>query len=751
MICCILQFITGILVLFFSLVALAPFSDAATNLALGKSYSISTPPNYKYTAPATDKTSLTDGTYSVGPFWRQKTTVGWGWLKEKTIEIMIDLERSSIIDNIVISTVRGENAEVYYPPHVAAFVGIDKDHFFYVGDVVDTPDNRPGFYETRRFSLSGIGAKGRFVLLQVILPKSRSYFFCDEIEVLDGNEEKGIYGRLTLEETRSLVEEMRRLDIDKELLQSLAAQLDSAATAAGPETSDRLVQIKQAINELHERHTAAMIEVDLLGLRCEILSSLFPDKQVLVEEVAPWAPLSPLQSPTGVVPKDLSLLMPREGYDYSALMITNLSQQPRSIALSLAVQAAGAPQLSLYRAAFVQSASIDYVADPLLPISEEFSLRSGESAMVMIAAQGKESGAWQMALMVKSENFNESVQITVRTTATSLPNSLSLNSVNWGYLTFKTIKFRQERAITDLLAHHTNVVVVPPEYLPGANQKGAIDFIPLERYLHQQKDAAKLLLFLGFGGSNRTTVIGKNPFMSDRWQQEFKSWYSKLKCVLESIGYSEERIFLYPYDEIEGRQADDFVKLAAWAKKEIPTIKFYATVCQKDVLEKILSLADIVQISAIAPGFSRSSQPKDAEIWLYDAKGPAKSLSPYAYYRLMSWKAYVNGYTGVGFWSYADAGSGDEAGTAWDDFDGINPDYAVIYEGEGEEIISSRRWEAWRVGIEDYELLTMYAKTKGEAVARDLAASVLNHPEDISKANEARRKILIELSSMEKN
>lgn len=108
----------------------------------------------------------------------------------------------------------------------------------------------------------------------------------------------------------------------------------------------------------------------------------------------------------------------------------------------------------------------------------------------------------------------------------------------------------------------------------------------------------------------------------------------------------------------------------------------------------------------------------------------------------MAWKAFRDGYKGIGFWAYADTG---DSGTAWDDFDGKNPDYAVIYEGPNNTIISSRRWEAWRMGIEDYELLTMYAKAKGDAAAKALAKAVMDNPEDTTKADEVRRKILIEL------
>lgn len=41
----------------------------ATNLALGKKYTLSVKPNYPLTAPVTDTTSLTDGVFTTGHFW----------------------------------------------------------------------------------------------------------------------------------------------------------------------------------------------------------------------------------------------------------------------------------------------------------------------------------------------------------------------------------------------------------------------------------------------------------------------------------------------------------------------------------------------------------------------------------------------------------------------------------------------------------------------------------------------------------
>ena len=91
--------------------------------------------------------------------------------------------------------------------------------------------------------------------------------------------------------------------------------------------------------------------------------------------------------------------------------------------------------------------------------------------------------------------------------------------------------------------------------------------------------------------------------------------------------------------------------------------------------------------------------------WIYDnPPAPAKKAEP-NFYRALALKSWAIGAQGTGFWSYSDTSKS----TAWDDFDGRRPDWAIVYEGK-DQIISSRRWEAFAQGVADYDLLcNMYA------------------------------------------
>ena len=56
----------------------------------------------------------------------------------------------------------------------------------------------------------------------------------------------------------------------------------------------------------------------------------------------------------------------------------------------------------------------------------------------------------------------------------------------------------------------------------------------------------------------------------------------------------------------------------------------------------------------------------------------------------------AHGTTGNAFWTYTDNAH------LWDDYAG-NPSYSVVYDGP-DGVISSKRWDAYRAGVEDHEL-----------------------------------------------
>ena len=89
-----------------------------------------------------------------------------------------------------------------------------------------------------------------------------------------------------------------------------------------------------------------------------------------------------------------------------------------------------------------------------------------------------------------------------------------------------------------------------------------------------------------------------------------------------------------------------------------------------------------------------------------------KAKDPYSYFRLMPWRAFKRGQTGAGFWIYYYGLSFKPGAVPWDDTLRPRGFSGVVYgkpgspvPTDGENIIPSRRWEAWREGVEDYQYL----------------------------------------------
>ncbi len=57
-----------------------PTQGAPKNVAQGKPCEFSHPPNYSHCQDADDASQVTDGKFTEGWFWTQKSTVGWGVL-----------------------------------------------------------------------------------------------------------------------------------------------------------------------------------------------------------------------------------------------------------------------------------------------------------------------------------------------------------------------------------------------------------------------------------------------------------------------------------------------------------------------------------------------------------------------------------------------------------------------------------------------------------------------------------------------
>lgn len=155
------------------------------NIAKGKTYTLSSAPNYPYCTDAGDTTQLTDGnTYTGGGFWTQSSTVGW--LGTNTVTILIDLGSVQPIQGVSYNTAGG-GAGVQWPVAIDMSVSNDGINYSNIGELVsisntehgNTPPASP--YAVHRYWTKSLPpVNGRFVKIAVT---ESPFIFVDEIEV----------------------------------------------------------------------------------------------------------------------------------------------------------------------------------------------------------------------------------------------------------------------------------------------------------------------------------------------------------------------------------------------------------------------------------------------------------------------------------------------------------------------------------------------------------------------------------------
>jgi hypothetical protein len=426
----------------------------------------------------------------------------------------------------------------------------------------------------------------------------------------------------------------------------------------------------------------------------------------------------------------------------------------------LRVTVDGLPELAvkLFEVRAVVAANGQRVYDPLVPLGNNHRLEPSHGApayvwidldLIVLGVGTHRFNVW-----LEGNGVKIAVPGTVNVVASHGNDSKRLNAVNWAYFSDLPIFSDHMAAVSDLVAHGINVFVAHPADIPGIALDGSWDIkhmMQLSRTVEAAKEHGMLLLYLGWD-------VDKNPlgFVSGKESlgpletERLLAWIGKIVVYLTAQGLSPDRWALYPVDEPHRTASLKLVKaISEVVKKKYPSLRIYAdpTIGNNysysvSDLSELRNLVDYWQpeLGLLKSPLGSFFRTLDKEWWIYsNPKSPAKLGSPLHDYRMLAWWAWQHGANGVGFWSYSDTGGS----SAWVDIDGRRPDWAVVYESE-QGIISSRRWEAFREGLEDYALLAAHSEDQIQKALSETSSVELDrwHSNDI----EVVRRILLRAS-----
>ena len=317
--------------------------DLGENLALHKSYALLPPGDYSYCTDPDDKTQLTDGVYTEGYFWTQKTTVGW---RGQTPTITIDLGQDYPIKGLTYNTAAGV-AGGYWPAQILIFVSPDGQSWHEAGDLVKlhrqhTPLPLYGEYQVHRLWTDQLRIHGRYIALWV--EPTGACTFSDEIEVYRGEEawlSQPYSGPAVASVTDAIQGRATDGLIRAQLRQDLAAaQAGLAALPAAVRTAlaRRAAELAAAIETMAHvpmkgfRAVLPMtdLERDIFRLQAAVWRAAGKPSLRLWTK-SRWDMLQPSEEPAGAAPPLIEVHAMNNEYRAGVLNLTNAADQEQQL------------------------------------------------------------------------------------------------------------------------------------------------------------------------------------------------------------------------------------------------------------------------------------------------------------------------------------------------------------------------------------------------------------------------------------
>ncbi len=308
-------------------------------------------------------------------------------------------------------------------------------------------------------------------------------------------------------------------------------------------------------------------------------------------------------------------------------------------------------------------------------------------------------------------DFKRRITLELRVSRVRLPERSRLAFCTWPHLGANPSDPQAQRRFRDLLTHGETVFVLGPpaqRYDDRGHLVGQVDWSPHDAWAKQILGKGILLV-----PSFQHSLHGPKdaPLWSAAWEKAYRAALKRYVAHLRALGFDYSDFALYPVDEpwLTGEKSvKELLTCARLAKEADPRVQVYCNPAGAPTPENSAEAVPLVDIWC--PQIDLLKQDKrllafykstDAEVWSYEAPGYAKLLKPLGLYRMEPWLAFRYGLSGCGSWTY-------NYGNLWfaSPSGAFVGSYGLVYE-DGRSLVPSRRWEAYRDGVEDSNLLTL--------------------------------------------
>lgn len=741
-------------------------SDALTNLAFGKKYTLDPAPNYPFGTVFSDANQLTDGHYVSGRFWEigrlwsQKGTVGWA--NHSPVAITIDLEKSQPIGGVSFNTAAGTPG-VEWPLGIFILVSEDGRTWNYAGDLVvlsarQSPPPASG-YAVHQFQTRDLATRGRFVKLMVA--PSGSFVFVDEIEIYAASESvpAAAPDRLVTTNINALFRQLctetgiqRRLRNDvsavagelaglsENVARPLQTELDAIAAAipsvtiAAPETFSTVFPI----NDLHRRIFAAQATV----WRAKGLDG------VVLWQSNRWDPISPIGVPVLGKP-EVDVPMMSNEFRADAFNLSNAGTTNAQITLVLDGLPGGLnpDYVTPYEVPFTDTQKGIPVAAALVPLMAadgHYSLQipPGLTRQVWFTfyPTNVPAGTYMGRVLVASGGITNPVAVRLKIYPFRFPDHPALHLCGWDYtdrdhiydLTSDNraaiIRAEREHFVDSPWA--TSRVLPTGQYDARGRMLQPPDPAAFRAWLDRWPDARLYCVFANVQTNFAGFALGTPAFQQavgdwiNWWVKQLKQWQIKpgqlCLCLVDE-----------PYTAKQDQLIIEYAKVIRQAQ---PGVVIWEDPIWKNPAQANPELFDLCQVlcpnlpqqwSGAGSGFADFYLQQRAvghRLWFYSTLGPAHLMDPYAYYLLQPWICWKYGAEGSGFWSFCDASHAP----SWNEYMAQASTYTPLFLA-AQSVSTGKQMEAIREGVEDYEYLRLLSdclqSAPTTAATSDIAAA----------------------------
>ncbi len=559
--------------------------------------------------------------------------------------------------------------------------------------------------------------------------------------------------------TRHLVPFMQELGDAERLLSKVDALLPTLPDSSGLEERAALLQMRLASMRPRILAAGALNDAERVELRNalhDLLKAVNPlhaaaaaaaERGALVFACAanPWAPFGGLDElQEGRIGDEALAVEAFDGETESAaLNVFNLSGKHRVFRVVLDNLVSGEKNASareavvLHEVAAIPTEMRDFSADALPRLNGGQLIHvpawEGRQLWFTIDASRLGPGEWSGAVRLDSldvDPVSSKTPLNIQVWTPRLPEKQALSLCHWGYVHSSMLKEFPEEALADQVRNGTNVFVglfyPKAHYDEAGNLVGEIDFAEHDAYVKRHAPHGKILFF-----SYQRALQGPGGLESEAYAKAHVAWLRAWTARLRELGVGYDGFALYPVDEpgLSDGLVEQHILMARLAREADPNILLYTDPVGRITEEELRRMLPYVDIWCPNRNGLILDQANAAKleiiqnagktVWMYECDHNAKHQSPLGYYRAQAWLAWRFNMTGIGFWSYC---------TSQDD-PWFRPaqrhDYLLVYPGDG--VVSSKRWEAVRDGVEDYAMLSALraaiAAPSANADDADLAAA----------------------------